>query len=72
MKLAIILLSIILFCSFVAIAILIRLLSTYDGSFIINTTDPKKDVYTLSLDTPILKIHLKNKIIFKVIDESDK
>lgn len=37
----------------------------YDGSFVVNTTDPKKDIYRLELET-LDDIWKKDKIVLKV------
>lgn len=41
----------------------------FDGDFIVNTTDPSKDVYTLGLGVAFGDLHNKERIVLKVINE---
>jgi len=40
-----------------------------DGSMIVNTTDPEKDVYRLSLNCPVAELSEKDSVTFKVTKE---
>lgn len=41
----------------------------YDGSLIIKNTDDGKTIYSLELDTELMKLELLDIVIFKVVDE---
>lgn len=43
-----------------------------DGIFVVNTTDPEKDVFKLEIEVPVSVIPTKKYLIFHVTNESSQ
>lgn len=44
----------------------------FDGAFVVNTTNPMKDTYTLDISTPLHEIPEKDSLQLQVKDESSQ